>query len=264
MHSSEGQILFILTGATLIVGGLIGYFLFSLARHFSRFRQQQDGYNRAKLEALEQERRVISADLHDDIGPLLSAALLKLSTVNPEGAREKVFLQQADAHIREIYTRIRELSVQMVPRAIEKKGPFYALDEFAESCLEGQDLRVDITLLTCPGLSEYRSLHLFRMLQEILHNTIKHAGAKQFSVDAWTEGPELIIDTRDDGHGFDLAAAQEMGGLGLQNILVRARMIGARMEITTSPGTGTCYSIQLPINEDHTTHDSSHPGHPGR
>ena len=61
-----------------------------------------------------------------------------------------------------------------------------ALDEFAESCLEGQDLRVDITLLTCPGLSEYRSLHLFRMLQEILHNTIKHAGAKQFSVDVWT------------------------------------------------------------------------------
>lgn len=264
MHTSEGQILFILTGATLIVGGLIGYFLVSLARQFERYRLQQDGYDRNKLDALEQERRVISADLHDDIGPLLSAALLKLSTVNPEGAREKEFLQQADAHIREIYTRIRELSVQMVPRAIEKKGPFYALDEFAESCLEGQDLRVDITLLTCPGLSEYRSLHLFRMLQEILHNTIKHAGAKQFSVDAWTEGPELFIETRDDGRGFDLAVAEEKGGLGLQNILVRARMIGARMEITTSPGTGTCYSIQLPINEDYTTHDSSHPGHPGR
>ena len=50
------------------------------------------------------------------------------------------------------------------------------------------------------------------MLQEILHNTIKHAGAKQFSVDARMEGPELIIDTRDDGRGFDLAAAQEKGG----------------------------------------------------
>ena len=55
--------------------------------------------------------------------------------------------------------------------------------------------------------AEYRSLHLFRMLQEILHNTIKHAGTKQFSVDAWMEGPELFIDTRDDGRGFDLAAA---------------------------------------------------------
>lgn len=84
-------------------------------------------------------------------------------------------------------------------------------------------------------------------------------------MDAWTEGPELIIDTRDDGRGFDLSAAQEKGGLGLQNILVRARMIGAaKLEITTSPGTGTCYSIHLPINEEHTTHDSPHPGHPGR
>lgn len=102
------------------------------------------------------------------------------------------------------------------------------------------------------------------MLQEILHNTIKHAGAREFSVDARIEGQELFIEIRDDGRGFDLSAAQEKGGLGLQNILVRARMIGARMEITTSPGTGTCYSIQLPINEDHTTNDSSHPGHPGR
>ena len=61
-----------------------------------------------------------------------------------------------------------------------------------------------------------------------------------------------------------LAVAEEKGGLGLQDILVRARMIGVKLEITTSPGTGTCYSIQLPINEDHTTHDSPHPGHPGR
>ena len=264
MHTSEGQILFILTGATLIVGGLIGYFLVSLARQFERYRQQQDGYNRAKLEALEQERRVISADLHDDIGPLLSAALLKLSTVNPEGAREKEFLQQADAHIREIYTRIREMSVQMVPQSIQRKGPFYSLDEFAERCLEGHDLRVDITLFKCPGLSEYRSLHLFRMLQEILHNTIKHAGARLLSVDASIKGQELFIETSGDGRGFDLAAAQEKGGLGLQNILVRSRMIGARLEITTSPGTGTRYAIQLPINEENTMHDGTDPGHPGR
>ncbi|MBI3137895.1 MAG: hypothetical protein HYZ15_04855 [Sphingobacteriales bacterium] len=261
MHTSEGQILYILTGATLIVGGLIGYFLISLARQFERYRKQQDGYNRAKLEVLEQERRVISADLHDDIGPLLSAALLKLSTVNPEGAREKGFLQQADGHIREIYTRIRELSVQMVPRAIEKKGPFYGLDEFAESCLQGQELRVDITLLSCPGLGEYRSLHLFRILQEILHNTIRHAAARQLEVDAWIEGKELFVQTRDDGRGFDLAVAQEKGGLGLQNITVRARMIGARLTMRSSPGKGTRYSIQLPLTEETNKHDSPDPDH---
>jgi len=83
-------------------------------------------------------------------------------------------------------------------------------------------------------IAEYSSLHLFRMLQEILHNTIKHAGAKQFSVDAWMEGQELFIETRDDGRGFDLAVAEEKGGLGLQNISVRARMIGARMDNISS------------------------------
>ena len=102
------------------------------------------------------------------------------------------------------------------------------------------------------------------MLQEILDNTIKHAGAKLFSVDARIEGQQLIIETSDDGRGFDLAAAQEKGGLGLQNILVRARMIGARLEITTRPGTGTRYAIQLPITEENTTHDGTDPGHPGR
>lgn len=250
MYTSEGQLLFILTGVTVIVGGLIGYFLFSLYRHSRRYREQQDGYNRAKLDALEQERQVLAADLHDDIGPLLSATLYKLGEVSTPVAKEQLLLQEARSHIDGIFSRLRELSAMLVPRAIEKKGPFYALDEFTETYLAGQPLRVDISQLRCPELGAYRSLHLFRMLQEILHNTIKHSGAHRLTVDARIENDMLYIETKDDGKGFVPAAVQEQPGLGLQNLAIRARMIGAKLQAISWPGAGTRYTIELPLNEE--------------
>lgn len=254
MHTSQGQLLFILTGATLIVGGLIGYFLVSLVRHFARYRRMQDGYSQAKLEALEQERQVIAADLHDDIGPLLSATLYKLGEVSPPVAKEQQLLQEARSHIEGIFSRLRELSAMLVPRAIEKKGPLYALDEFTETYLVGQPLQVEINPLRCPGLGAYRSLHLFRMLQEILHNTIKHAGASRLTVDARIENEVLYIETKDDGKGFNPSAVQEHPGLGLQNLAIRAQMIGARIRTSSWPGAGTRYTIELPLNEQTNTH----------
>jgi len=254
MHTREGQLLFLLIGATLIVGGLIGYFLLSMLRHFGRYRRLQDGYDQAKLEALEQERQVIAADLHDDIGPLLSASLYKLGEVSAPVAREQQLLQEARSHIEGIFSRLRELSTMLVPRAIEKKGPLYALDEFTETYLAGQPLKVEITPLRCPGLGAYRSLHLFRMLQEILHNTIKHAGARRLTVEARISNDILHIETRDDGRGFDPAAVMEHPGLGLQNLAVRAQMIGARIRTISWPGEGTRYTIDLSLNESTQPH----------
>lgn len=259
MYTSPGQILFILTVSALIVGGLIGYFLYSMVRHIRQYQRQQEQYNRSKLEALERERQVISADLHDDIGPMLSATLYKLGAVHPLPEREKELLVQVQEHIRSVFSRIREMSVMLVPRAIEKKGPLYALDEFAGNYLNGQPLKVEISVMSCPGLSGEQSLQLFRMLQEILHNTVKHAGASRLEVSARIENEVLHIETRDDGKGFEPAAVREKPGLGLQHLSVRARMIGARLSCNSWPGKGTCYSIDIPINEKATIYESADP-----
>lgn len=256
MHTSEGQILFILTGAILLVGGIIGYFLFSLLRHFARHQQLQQGYNQSKLEALEKERQALAADLHDDIGPLLSATLYKLGEIKPQPLQEQQLLQEVREHINGIFSRLRDLSSMLIPRAIEKKGPLFALEEFSDTYLSGLPVRIQIRAIACPGLNGYRSLHLFRMLQEMLNNTIKHATAKTFIVEARLENQCLYIETSDDGIGFDPAQVQENPGLGLQHLAIRARMINARIQSRSWPGEGTRYTLEVPLTDQSTTHDS--------
>ena len=247
MHTTEGQILFVLIASALVAGGLIGYFLYSLARQFRLYRRQQDGYEKAKLEALEQERQQIAADLHDDIGPMLSATMYKLGEIEPGPEREKTLLAEARRHIDSVFSRLRDLSSMLVPRAIENRGPLHALEEFSETYLSGQPLRVEIHSVNCPGLSAYRSLHLFRMLQEILHNTLRHARAQHLVVSGQVRNDTLHVQAVDDGIGFDPVKAYNSPGLGLQHIAIRARMIGAVVKTVSWPGSGTRYEIELPL-----------------
>ena len=249
MHTPEGQILFVLIASTLVAGGLIGYFLYSLFRQFRLYRRQQEGYEKTKLEALEQERQQIAADLHDDIGPMLSATLYKLGEIDPGPEREKTLLVEARRHIDGIFSRLRELSAMLVPRAIEIRGPLHALEEFTETYLSGQPLRVEIRPVNCPGLSAYRSLHLFRMLQEIMHNTLRHARAQHLLVSGQVRNDTLHVQTVDDGVGFDPVKANNSPGLGLQHIAVRARMIGAVVKTVSWPGSGTRYEIELSLTK---------------
>lgn len=247
MIANKEQLLYTLIGVVLLMGGLIGYFLFSMMRQFNRHLAFQDGYDRAKLDAIEQERQLISADLHDDIGPILSATLYKLAEILPEKQREKDLLVESCMHVDSIYNRIRMLSKMLVPLSIERRGPFNALEEFAANYLEGQSLKLEIPAKPYTGLDAYHALHLFRMLQEILHNTHKHAKATRLTINASLKNGELFIETADDGIGFDPDAVNGRAGLGLQHLAIRARMIGARLQTRSWPGKGTRYSIRLPV-----------------
>ncbi|MBI5373734.1 MAG: hypothetical protein HZA79_17040 [Sphingobacteriales bacterium] len=248
MPISQDYLFLILTGAILLVGGLIGYFIFSMMRQFKNYLQLQDGFNQAKVVALEQERQQISADLHDDIGPILSAILYKLSDIEPATQREKELLRQSCDHADTIHVRIRALSSMLMPPAIQRTGPFYALEEFAETYLAGRPLKLEIVEMPKPDLDMFRSLHLFRILQEILHNTLKHARASRLTVDARIENNVLFIETVDDGIGFDPSVIKSKQGLGLQNLAIRSRMIQATLSTQSWPAMGTRYLIRVPLS----------------
>ena len=249
MHTTEDKLFAILIAATVIVGGVISYFLFSMVRQFRHYRRLQDNSNQAKVEALEEERQLISADLHDDIGPLLSATLFKLAEIKPVSPIEQELLQESREHIDSIYARVRDLSAMLVPRSIERKGPLFALEEFIEMYRRTNTLEVQIEPVSCKGLSASRSLHLFRMLQEILHNAIRHSKAKRLIISGEMEKDRLVIRTADDGVGFDIHGASAGPGLGLQNLAIRAKMIGAMLRTDSFPGSGTKHRIELSVPE---------------
>jgi two-component system, NarL family, sensor kinase len=247
MHTPEDKLFYILIAATVIVGGVIGYFLFSMVRQFRHYRKLQDNSNQAKIEALDTERQTIAADLHDDIGPLLSATLFKLGEIEPVGEREKALLQESRQHIDSIYSRIRDLSSMLAPHSIERKGPLFALEEFKELYGDTHSLDVEVFAVSCKGLSPSHSLHLFRMLQEIFHNAVRHSKADHLVITSEVNNGKLVIYASDDGIGYDLHAIKERRGLGLQNLEIRARMIGASLRTESFPGKGTKHRIEIEL-----------------
>ena len=98
-----------------------------------------------------------------------------------------------------------------------------------------------------PDLPAEKAVHLFRVLQEIVHNTIKHAAAKNLYIEWRQNNTALSIVTRDDGKGFNTEeAAGKMRGLGLNNIVSRTEILGGKLYLDAAPGKGTRYEINIP------------------
>ena len=96
-----------------------------------------------------------------------------------------------------------------------------------------------------PNLDNLNSLSIYRIIQELLNNTIKHAQAQEVLIQFTREGNELVIQYEDDGLGFDIN--QSGRGLGLENIKSRLNFLNATVAFDTKPGEGTSILIHVPI-----------------
>ncbi|MCR8561808.1 hypothetical protein KXD93_29400 [Mucilaginibacter sp. BJC16-A38] len=195
----------------------------------------------------EQTMQTIGADLHDNIGQLLSLTSLTLNSIeldNEPKARQKV-----DAAIDLTIRSIKEmrllgkllqgdqLVVMGLSAAIRHQVSWVEKSEkFQVSYAEDGEL---------PAVNNpEKDLILFRILQEILNNIMKHAHATQISIRLDYQNEQLYLKVTDNGVGFDTADLQHTeGGMGLQNIRKRAGIIGGGANIDSAPGEGTAITI---------------------
>ncbi len=247
MFTNENEVfltLMIITGFILVIVGHLLYVIYRQHLHYARL---QEGHNRIRLLEIEKERRVIAADLHDDIGPVLSAARYKLDEIEPNSKKHKEMLDDARDYLESIHSRIQQVATLLTPANLENKGPLVALEEFRDIFKKNYPLEIDIIAIECENLSADQGLHLFRMLQEIMNNAIRHSKASKLLISGDLQGNTLVISATDNGIGFDLHEAKKGTGLGLENLELRAEMIGAQLLIDTEPGKGTAYTIKLPL-----------------
>ena len=249
MSTETYKLIYALVVGTIVIGSILGYFLFSMIRMHRSFVHQTDLQNQSKILALENERKLIAADLHDDIGPVLSAINIKLQEVNPAEARQKILLKEAIGHVNGIFSRMRQISLMLVPRFLESRGPLYAIEEFIADYTHNSTIDIKVKPISTPGLSEEKALHVFRMLQEIVHNAIRHSNAKKLRISAEMTDTKLVLKTSEDGIGFNVNAMRKSKGLGLQNLELRARMVGGRLVTDSEKGRGTRYTIEIPITD---------------
>jgi signal transduction histidine kinase len=249
MHASEAQVY-----AAILLGII---FIIIIIRHFivSALRQQKkvlelykDSAN-AEITALEKDRSRIAADLHDDLAPKLSALKMKINSFGlqePEDARQ---LSSCNNIIDEFAKKLREISFDLMPATLMQKGVSVARQEFIDQINRGGRLNVQLNMAV-PDLifREEKSVHFYRIVQELVHNTVKHANASLLKIDIRQEKGKVLLVTSDNGTGFDHdKAISDKKGIGLSSLMNRVALMGAELNVESRKGKGTIYKIEIPL-----------------
>lgn len=205
----------------------------------------------SKLEIQEHTLQHVSRELHDNLGQVASLIKINLNTVqlkNPEAAEIK--LANTKELVKNLITDLKLLSVSLSTDKISKLGLLRALKLEEEKIRKTGLFEVHLTHPeTLPIIDGEKEIIIYRMVQEILNNTIKHSQAKNIDINASINKNNFELTITDDGVGFDveklLADANDLGN-GLINLQSRAKVINANFNIQSSPGQGTKSTISLP------------------
>lgn len=227
---------------------IITFFIVSIIRYHRRYIRLQRERITAEIRLLENERKRIAADLHDSLGPLLSTVKLNISSVEVPDVRDKAVITKSGKYIDDIITSMRQISHNLLPNTLERKGLEDAIREFYQ--LLGQEDKLELHVYAVNSITPRpeRDIHIFRIAQEIIHNTLKHAGATRLEIGFSEDEKELLVLAKENGKGFDLEKSRRNSrGLGLKSLEIRTDIMRGTISIHSAPGKGTRYYIRIPL-----------------
>lgn len=197
---------------------------------------------KSKLEIQELTLNDISREIHDNIGQVLSLVRINLNTLKAPGDTDKIDLM--DELMGKAITDLRSLSHSLDADHIRNKGWLPAVMKLLNDLQKTGKYKTHIYYdENLPALGNDKPIILFRMIQEIINNIIRHAAADTIHLDAIKENSKLVIKVSDNGKGFD--TDQNAEGVGLQNLKNRSKLIQADMTISSEPGKGTTVTVAI-------------------
>jgi PAS domain S-box-containing protein len=208
-------------------------------------------YEQAQELAALEERQRLARELHDSVSQALYGITLGTHTArtllerDPSKVAEPLdyVLSQAEAAL----TEMRALIFELRPESLETEGLVAALSRQAAALRARNEIEVSTELCDEPDLPLKVKEELYRVAQEALHNTAKHARAKNVNLCMRLDTKGLLLKVCDDGVGFD-ATGSFPGHLGLHSMRERIARLGGTLQIESTPGQGTCIRAQLPTS----------------
>jgi signal transduction histidine kinase len=199
------------------------------------------------IRAQEDERRALSRELHDETGQSFSAILMEaenLLDMQPGGALEPR-LESVRALAQSGLNETRNMALLLRPSMLDDLGLLPALNWQAKETGRRTGLRVQVSVSDLDGgLGEEHKTCIYRIVQEALNNSARHAQASTVQVAVRAEPGKILLTVQDDGSGFD---AHRVRGLGLLGMEERVRHLGGLFEIDSQPGRGTSLRVELPL-----------------
>ena len=244
----ETRVLNIALYISLLLAIVIVYFFVSMIRNHRRYIRLQRQKILAEITIRENERKRIAGDLYDSLGPLLSAIKLNISSVDIESSSDKAIIEKTGGYLDEIIGSLRRISHDLLPNTLERKGLLEALREFIHQANIKQSVNIRLYVVRAISVPKEKEIHIFRMIQEIVLNTIKHAGADNLQIGLSEEQGHLLCFTKDDGRGFyKEKVLSGSSGLGIRSLESRCEILNGVLTLDTIPGAGTSYFIKIPV-----------------
>lgn len=238
------------TGIFLVLGGLAAYLFYRNVQYRRVKRLQEEVFLQKELaagalfEGEQNERIRIARDLHDSIGQQLSAVKMKLNALPV--SKE---VEDASRFLDGTITEVRNISHNLLPESLQF-GWLPALEELCEkmNVVNGPAITLEVDDYSRRyTFSKQQELSIYRIIQEIITNTVKHAEAKNIHISVSGNDNSFLINTKDDGKGMDTALLARSSGIGWKNIAARVNMLRGKMDIFSQQMNGTKISIAIPL-----------------
>lgn len=259
LDSLSFQLAFGITGMVLLTSFVVIFFIVYQRRLTQQQLETQKieaAYQKELLNAgilaQEEERRRVAVELHDSIGGLLSATKIYVSNVNQDidAAQFELFKQKALKTLNENISEVRTITNDLLPQSLERLGIVSATRALTVKLEELKNIKVDFgTNEECRFESD-REKALFRILQELINNALKHSEASHVEIGFEFFGQQLKVYYKDDGKGFDKKSyekKQDRKSFGLKNMESRMAFLEGKMEYHTAPNEGVVVRLQLPL-----------------
>lgn len=205
----------------------------------------------AVIKGQEEERGRLAKDLHDGLGGMLSGVKFSLvnmkSNVILDADNTLVFERSLDMLDHSI-TELRRVAHNMMPEVLVRFGLSEALKTYCESLRTSQMFKIDYQLVgVMERLPEKTEIFIFRVVQELLNNVVKHAEASHVLVQLARHNTEVSITIEDDGIGFEPAKKGYSVGAGLSSVQSRVDYLKGKLDIQSTPGQGTSVYVTIPL-----------------
>ncbi len=248
MQSIDKQLVIGVIITLIVIFSLLIFIVAVVVLYQRKLREKQQSLFQSVIDAEEKERTRIAKDLHDSLGASLSAVKLYFEGLKPSiPDQEKstlVYDMLADA-----CNEVRAISHQMMPQVLLREGLFVATRQFCTPFMNLPQLKFELNILGLESRpnNPTTELMIYRVLQELINNSLKHSKATEIIVQLIQSKNELILSVEDNGIGGDIKINESSNGLGISNLVSMVKYLNGQITFDNVENSGLTALVRIPF-----------------
>jgi len=224
--------------------------IFNFQERINNLRKKNEAYVlSAIIKAEEKERQGFSKELHDGLGPILASIKMAVSAINKTILKNpnKKIIDKTELIIDEAIITVKEISNKLNPHILENFGLEKAIKSFTETLITAKEFKITYSSNIKRKRYDYNTeVIIYRIVGELLNNTLKHASATKVDISLFDYGSKLELLYSDNGVGFNIERNTDRG-MGLSNIRSRIKSLDGKIEIHSKPHKGFFIKLTIPV-----------------